>query len=93
MVMTLEQFQSQILEKFPDANWNFFKLSDHPSENWEFLEPLDDLLVALVGDMFITYGERPYGDGWEIYTPHAGTQYGESLDEVDEEYLRTQESL
>ena len=93
MVITLVEFQSQILEKFPNADWRFFRISDYPSENWDFLEPFNDLLVALVGDMFITYGERSYGDGWEIYTPHAGTQYGNSLDKVDKEYLRTQESL
>ena len=75
--MTLVEFQLKIIDKFPDCDWEFF-------------ESNEDRLVALVGDMFISYGERDNNLSWEIDTPHAGTQYGASLDEVDEKYLLIQ---
>ena len=88
MVMTMEEFKLRILEKFPDADWSFFQVSDHPNEDWEHFTSDENRLVALVGDMFISYVELEIGFRWEIHTYHAGIQVGASLDEVDAEYLR-----
>ena len=79
--ITFEEFKKELNKMYPKTPrpWVFSIQEDEGSIR----------LTGTIGDMDVSYGERPWGLTWEIYTPHAGVQSAPTLAEADEEYLST----